>query len=491
MAMIRSIPGGLKHRDLPDPSYKGIMQLAILAPHNNLAGSVTAALLPTLCAPKIHQQDNTSLSTVGFRNDGNSRILESESIPILEEIAGSSGDEKNTKLLSRGSSFQNQTRNTQKFNLKPKLSLRSISDEDIRDDEGGQRKNLSPKSPKSVSPKNQSPKHLSHKASEFDFNIKTTNGSMKHTESFVTTKSVQEFKSKIPSRTGFENENFQFGGRKKSKGDTSVPKGTNEINPEIPIPNILISCPKNEEEELTKKINHGKPENQIKSSVSDVVYEITRDLNEMEIVREGKKNEIEEEVEIHMNNMNEIEIMSPENGEKVQRDKGLCGGRRGSQTSEIRRSSCKKGSIGLSQRDSGGSESSALTEITKYGETPSTPPKTKARKKSKSLSWKKKNQDEDEDEEEESATQECLLPQENATDVSLRSVLNHIAYMNRGHQASANAEDDPEKVGKSKIEWVLNITYITAMWGLMLCLSNMGRIYSPFGEMRFDRLETL
>lgn len=23
MAMIRSIPGGLKHRDLPDPSYKG------------------------------------------------------------------------------------------------------------------------------------------------------------------------------------------------------------------------------------------------------------------------------------------------------------------------------------------------------------------------------------------------------------------------------------------------------------------------------------
>lgn len=61
------------------------MQLAILAPHNNLAGSVTAALLPTLCTPKIHQQDNTSLSAVGFRSDGNSRILESESIPILEE----------------------------------------------------------------------------------------------------------------------------------------------------------------------------------------------------------------------------------------------------------------------------------------------------------------------------------------------------------------------------------------------------------------------
>lgn len=76
----------------------------------------------------------------------------------------------------------------------------------------------------------------------------------------------------------------------------------------------------------------------------------------------------------------------------------------------------------MSQRDSGGSESSALTEITKYGETPSTPPKTKARKKSKSLSWKKKNQDEDEDEEEESATQECLLPQENAVKQSFNLI---------------------------------------------------------------------
>jgi len=60
------------------------MQLALLAPYNNLAGSVTAALLPTLCAPKIHQQDMAT-STLGFRNDPSSRILESESIPILEE----------------------------------------------------------------------------------------------------------------------------------------------------------------------------------------------------------------------------------------------------------------------------------------------------------------------------------------------------------------------------------------------------------------------
>ena len=69
------------------------------------------------------------------------------------------------------------------------------------------------------------------------------------------------------------------------------------------------------------------------------------------------------------------------------------------------------------------------------------------------------------------------------TDVSLRSVLNHIAYINRGqrHNGHESGDEDLEKGRKSKVEWVLNITYITAMWGLMLCLSNMGRIYSPFG----------
>ena len=55
--------------------------------------------------------------------------------------------------------------------------------------------------------------------------------------------------------------------------------------------------------------------------------------------------------------------------------------------------------------------------------------------------------------------------------------------MNRGQQRNGHesGDEDLEKGRKSKVEWVLNITYITAMWGLMLCLSNMGRIYSPFG----------
>ena len=65
----------------------------------------------------------------------------------------------------------------------------------------------------------------------------------------------------------------------------------------------------------------------------------------------------------------------------------------------------------------------------------------------------------------------------------LTAILNHIAYVNRtALSAEAATQEDLEKVRKSKVEWVLNVTYITAMWGLMLCLSNMGRIYSPYGK---------
>lgn len=45
----------------------GIMQLAMLAPYNNLASSVAAALVPTLLNPKIKDAEITEPAT--FTND--------------------------------------------------------------------------------------------------------------------------------------------------------------------------------------------------------------------------------------------------------------------------------------------------------------------------------------------------------------------------------------------------------------------------------------
>jgi len=53
----------------------GIMQLALLAPYNNLASSVAAALVPTLLTPKIHITDEND-QTFSFGSDSNSLPME-------------------------------------------------------------------------------------------------------------------------------------------------------------------------------------------------------------------------------------------------------------------------------------------------------------------------------------------------------------------------------------------------------------------------------
>ncbi|XP_039280497.1 uncharacterized protein LOC111046665 [Nilaparvata lugens] len=51
--LINNMPSSLLQRDFGDTNCKGIMQLAMLAPYNNLASSVAAALVPTLLGPKF------------------------------------------------------------------------------------------------------------------------------------------------------------------------------------------------------------------------------------------------------------------------------------------------------------------------------------------------------------------------------------------------------------------------------------------------------
>ncbi|KAK9501033.1 hypothetical protein O3M35_002157 [Rhynocoris fuscipes] len=50
--VLHNMPLAVLERDI-DVQYKGIMQLTMLAPYNNLATSVAAALVPTLLAPKL------------------------------------------------------------------------------------------------------------------------------------------------------------------------------------------------------------------------------------------------------------------------------------------------------------------------------------------------------------------------------------------------------------------------------------------------------
>lgn len=358
-------------------------------------------------------------------------------------MAGSSGDERSPQPLTRGSSFQNQTRNTQKFNLKPKLLLKSNSDRDLKD-EGitSPPKHLSPKSPKTLTPKSPSLKMTSPRSSKFDFNVKPGNGILKNTETFVTTKDINEFKSKIQHRTSFENENFRFGSDKKLKiENNNVEKPAIEVRPASPtdeIPEITISCSSRrgssenvrKDDDIKEEIESD-PDSIARNEAdfNQIINQIREDLKQMNIVRDEGKSGTESENEksdskpqSRSDSKKSGSLLSPEvhrsKSEKKSCDskKGTDGSRRGSQISDAgsrRNSNCRRDSNtlgvdgGPSRRES---DCSALSEITECEDSPVKSSKMRDRRKQKSLTWKKKILDEKED----SNTQESLLPQDNS-----------------------------------------------------------------------------
>lgn len=286
-------------------------------------------------------------------------------------MAGSSGDERSPQPLTRGSSFQNQTRNTQKFNLKPKLLLKSNTDKDatkdVKDEETNPPKHLSPKSPKALTPKSPSSKISSPRPTKFDFNVKTSNGILKNTETFVTTKDINEFKSKIAHRTSFENENFRFGNERKSKSENNMEKPSIEIRAASPtddnnaIPDIKISCPSRRSSsenlcERRKDEEKGEVESDPDSiarneeDFNQIINQIREDLKQMNIVREGNDGCNEEKQESKNREKGEAKKashLSPEvhNRSKSETSKKVTEtSRRGSQISEAgsrRGSSCR------------------------------------------------------------------------------------------------------------------------------------------------------
>ncbi|XP_059488608.1 uncharacterized protein LOC132204245 [Neocloeon triangulifer] len=88
--LVRSVPSGLLACGPLDANYKGIMQLAMLAPYNNLATSVAAALVPTLLAPRIRISDEQEHSSPsGGQSGQTSTSLSSAPTGTSEAVSNS------------------------------------------------------------------------------------------------------------------------------------------------------------------------------------------------------------------------------------------------------------------------------------------------------------------------------------------------------------------------------------------------------------------
>ncbi|XP_012257910.2 uncharacterized protein LOC105687107 isoform X2 [Athalia rosae] len=110
-----------------------------------------------------------------------------------------------------------------------------------------------------------------------------------------------------------------------------------------------------------------------------------------------------------------------------------------------------------------------------------------AKTRKKNLSWKNDKSKEDH---EEITAESSLLPDNvasesriTASDFTLHSILNHIAYVNRAKSDTPLhiPEADTAAARKSQIRRVLNVTYAAAILGIILCVADIGRIFGPYG----------
>ena len=75
-------------------------------------------------------------------------------------------------------------------------------------------------------------------------------------------------------------------------------------------------------------------------------------------------------------------------------------------------------------------------------------------------------------------------------DVTLHSILNHIAYVNRGGGSGGCGEASTGGSRRRQLRSVIDLASATAVMGLLLCIAELFQLYGPFGELpgfRFNR----
>ncbi|XP_069690640.1 uncharacterized protein [Periplaneta americana] len=409
MGLLRNMPGGLLQREPPDHQRKGIMQLALLAPYNNLASSVAAALVPTLLTPKIRITDEND-RTFSYGSDSNSQPTDT-----------------------------NQQHNTEPENNNPEPMTRST----VRPGSPDPRRRMLPSV--QVRPPTPVP------------SIVVSPGSRR---SSLASRRGSEIASLAGSRRGSE---ISRRGSEISRRGSEVSRRGSEVEHG---PGLFLGS------------------------------DIGRRIGVESLSRRGSESSSRRGSECSRSGDSICSNLSRQLGSDLVR--------RGSNCSRM------------------GSECSSLGDIAEdeirvlqQEETPPSPVSPTAGgnnsvSRKKSLSWQQPSSSEptascskdqrrfkqqavscNEHSEDEVTAETSLLPrqdeqptEEKGGDLTLHSILNHIAYVNRAalpHQSNMTASAPTSR--KSQVQRVLNATYLTALLGLVLCLADMGRLCGPYGLM--------
>ncbi|XP_023704673.1 uncharacterized protein LOC111862989 isoform X2 [Cryptotermes secundus] len=427
MGLLCRMPGGLLHRDPPGHQRKGIMQLALLAPYNNLASSVAAALVPTLLTPKIRITDEND-HTFSFGSDSNSQPMD------ISQQQDTECCSSNPQPSSRGS---------------------------VRPGSPDPRRRILPSV--QVHPPTPTP------------TIVVSPGSRR---SSLASRRGSEFESLAGSRRGSEasrrSSEISRRGSEASRRGSEVSRRGSEVEPGPGTAHSLETIGRRAVGELGSRRGS-------ECSCSNLSQQLGTELARRgsSCSRRGS--------ECSCSNL------SQQLGTELARRGSSCS-RIGSECSSL--GDIAEDEIRIVQQE----ELPVLPASPSVGGAGS-----KSRKKS--LSWQQqatasgsKEQHHNlrqqvvscsEQSEDEVTAETSLLPhqeehpaEEKAGDLTLHSILNHIAYVNRAAlPIQPNMVTSPPTSRKSQVQKVLNATYITALLGLVLCVADMGRLCGPYGLM--------
>ncbi|KZC08715.1 PREDICTED: uncharacterized protein LOC107186908 [Dufourea novaeangliae] len=471
--LLQSVPNSMLLRDNSNAHQKGIMQLAMLAPYSNLASSVAAALVPTLLNPKVKNVEETESATFVIDSERNckdrfmkiskkgeqlqrecDRSCKSASrqaekpVPVstvpevyvrpptptpsavnLPIITVSSPSRRSSMGSRRSSDASRSSRRNSE------CSVRFINDEDGFTSEYRRNSDFSPKYSADIDRK-RSPDRMSRRHSE---NV-TPLGSIKDL------RRCSDF-SHEKSRSS------QFAAKLKRNSDFGNRTPRRMLPPnEYKLPRVVDLSPAGSRRNSDISGIISKAELRRNSDIS------FRRNSEMIQIKPLDLNRRSSDISIRTLSR------SPTHGRTIVPEK-----------IEIH----EKSESDSDQPDC--SEKAALmTEKNKDKEDDG-----KGRKKN--LSWKNEKGKEDT---EDITVETNLLPENTASDTkiassdfTLHSILNHIAYANRSisERPLHILETITAARRRSQIRKVLNVTYATAIFGIILCVTDVARIFGPYG----------
>ncbi|XP_058799059.1 uncharacterized protein LOC131668699 isoform X2 [Phymastichus coffea] len=502
-ALLDTLPSNLLAREGSGANQKGIMQLAMLAPYNNLATSVAAALVPTLLGPtkfKPSVDDATAKPTAKGPENNNPSFNSNQQQQSQQQRQG------NGKSL------------TSRLKSPPTTAILLGNDEEVEDMQQQPAISTVPEvyvRPPTPTPSIanlpiitvSSPSRRSSLASRRGSDVSQTRNSRRASECSVRFVNEDEAIS--------ANDQASPGAGKRSPAEPNSPSLDDRQPEGILRRNSDCITSQGSSRDLRRGSDVSGGETKIRSQFANKLRRNSDFGNRTPRRAQPEESKLAKILDISPSGSrrnSDLGSLAPSRAVESRRnsDVGRSAERRGSDigfmkaqpSGASRRSSdvsirilersplhhptsptnkTSEGTTKLTENEQA-DDKSALVDGTSTSEEQS-PGKTGK----KNLSWKS---DSVKEEHHEDITAETsLLPDgqqprgATGADFTLHSILNHIAYVNRAKSDSPLyiPEAATAAARRAQIKRVLNVTYTTAVLGILLCLLDVGRIFGPYG----------